>query len=54
MALTPSEQLVALSDYLANRREAILAAWRKLDSADPGQKTGRALTLGQFLARTPK
>ena len=53
MPLTPSEQLVALSDLLAARREAILAAWRKLDSSDPQQKTGRALTLGQFLDHIP-
>ena len=53
MPLTPSEQLVALSDLLAARREAILAAWRKLDSSDPEQKTGRALTLGQFLDHIP-
>jgi len=53
MSLTPSEQLVALSDLLAARREPILAAWRKLDRADPEQKTGRALTLGQFLDHIP-
>jgi signal transduction histidine kinase len=53
MSLTPSEQLVALSDLLAARRDSILAAWRKRDSADPEQKTGRALTLGQFLDHIP-
>lgn len=53
MPLTPSEQLVALSDLLAARRETILTAWRKLDRADPEQKTGRALTLGQFLDHVP-
>ena len=53
MPLTTSEQLAALSDLLAARREAILAAWRKLDRADPEQKTGRALTLGQFLDHIP-
>ena len=53
MSLTPSEQLVALSDLLAARRESILTAWRKLDRADPEQKTGRALTLGQFLDHIP-
>ena len=53
MPLTPSEQLVTLSDLLNARREAILAAWRKLDSADPEQKTGRALTLVQFLDHIP-
>ena len=53
MSLTPSEQLVALSDLLDARRESILAAWRKLDITDPEQKTGRALTLGQFLDHIP-
>ncbi len=53
MPLTPSQQLAALSDLLATRREAILAAWRKVDRADPEQKTGRALTLGQFLDHVP-
>ncbi len=53
MPLTPSEQLAALSDLLAARREAILAAWRKLDRADPEQMTGRSLTLGQFLDHIP-
>jgi signal transduction histidine kinase len=53
MSLTPREQLVALSDLLAARREAILTAWRKRDSADPEQKTGRSLTVGQFLDHIP-
>jgi signal transduction histidine kinase len=53
MPLTSSDQLVALSDLLAARRETILTAWRKLDRADPEQKTGRALTLGQFLDHVP-
>ncbi|MBE0543543.1 MAG: HAMP domain-containing histidine kinase [Verrucomicrobia bacterium] len=53
MALTPSQQLAALSDILAARRDAILLAWRKLDRADPEQLTGRALTLGQFLDHIP-
>ncbi|MDR3458929.1 MAG: HAMP domain-containing sensor histidine kinase [Verrucomicrobiae bacterium] len=53
MSLTPIQQLAALSDLLAARREAILAAWRKLERADPEQMTGRALTLGQFLDHIP-
>lgn len=53
VSLTNSQQLAALSDLLAQRREAILAAWRKLDRADPGQMTGRSLTLGQFLDHIP-
>ncbi len=48
-----SQQLAALSDLLAARREAILAAWRKRDRADPEQMTGRSLTLGQFLDHIP-
>ncbi len=53
MPLTSTEQLAALSDLLAARRESILAAWRKLDRADPEQRSGRALTLGQFLDHVP-
>ncbi len=53
MPLTPGQQLAALSDLLAVRREAILVAWRKLDRADPEQMTGRSLTLGQFLDHIP-
>jgi len=53
MPLTPIQQLASLSELLAARREAILAAWRKMDRADPEQKTGRALTLGQFLDHIP-
>ncbi len=53
MPLTPGQQLVALSDLLATRREAILSTWRKLDRADPEQMTGRALTIGQFLDHVP-
>ncbi len=53
MPLTTSEQLAALSDLLAARRDAILLAWRKLDRADPEQMTGRSLTIGQFLDHIP-
>jgi signal transduction histidine kinase len=53
MPLSRSQQLAALSDLLAARREAILVAWRKLDRADPEQMTGRALTIGQFLDHIP-
>jgi signal transduction histidine kinase len=53
MPLAKNQQLAALSDLLAARREAILVAWRKLDRADPEQMTGRALTLGQFLDHIP-
>ena len=53
MPLTKSQQLVALSNLFSARREAILMAWRKLDRADPEQRTGRALTIGQFLDHIP-
>ena len=53
MPLTKSQQLAALSDLLAARREAVLLAWRKVDRADPEQMTGRALTFGQFLDHIP-
>lgn len=53
MPMTKSQQLAALSDLLAARREAVLVAWRKVDRADPEQMTGRSLTLGQFLDHIP-
>jgi signal transduction histidine kinase len=53
MPLNRSEQLAALSELLAARREAMLLAWRKMDRADPEQMTGRSLTLGQFLDHIP-
>ena len=54
MPSSPSQQLAALSDLLASRRQAILLAWRKAARADPEQITGRALTLGQFLDHIPQ
>lgn len=54
MPLTPSQQLAALSDLLAARRDAILLAWRKAACADPEQMTGRSLTIGQFLDHIPQ
>ena len=54
MTTTRIEQLAALSDYLASRREAILVAWRKAARADPQQTTGRSLTIGQFLDHIPQ
>jgi len=53
MPLTKSQQLAALSDLFAERREAVLVAWRKVDRADPEQMTGRSLTIGQFLDHIP-
>jgi len=54
MPLTSCEQLAALSDLLAARRDAILLAWRKAARADPEQMTGRSLTIGQFLDHIPQ
>jgi len=54
MPLTKSQQLTALSDHFAARRDSILQAWRKADRADPDQITGRSLTVGQFLDHIPE
>jgi len=48
------QQLDALSDHLASRREAILLAWRQAAEADPEQMTARALTRGQFNDHIPE
>ena len=53
MPLSQSEQFSILSDSLAVRRDDILLAWRKASHADPGQTTGRSLSLGQFLDHIP-
>jgi signal transduction histidine kinase len=42
------EQLVALSAYLAARRETILEAWHRAADADPAQTTVSFLTRSQF------
>ena len=54
MPVSKSQQLAALCDYFATRRDAILQAWRKADRADPDQTTGRSLTLAQFLDHIPE
>lgn len=54
MPPTQSEQLDAICDFLASRREAILLAWRREAEADPAQKTARALTRGQFNDHIPE
>lgn len=54
MPVPKSQQLAVVCDYFATRRDAILAAWRKADRADPDQTTGRTLTLGQFLDHIPE
>lgn len=47
-------QLDALGDFLASRREVILAACRKAADADPGQTTVRSLTRSQFDDHIPE
>ena len=54
MLLPPGQQLAALSELLAARREGILLAWHKAARADPQQTTGRSLTTGQFLDHIPQ
>ncbi|HVU18052.1 MAG TPA: sensor histidine kinase [Candidatus Didemnitutus sp.] len=44
---------VELSSHLADRRQAILDAWRNRASADPEQSTARMLTRGQFENHIP-
>jgi signal transduction histidine kinase len=51
---TYSQELDALSDHLATRREAILQAWRNAAYADPEQTTARSLTRGQFNDHIPE
>jgi signal transduction histidine kinase len=54
MKPTTSDQLNELSDYLAQRRKAILVAWRQAANADPKQMTVRSLTHGQFNDHIPQ
>lgn len=53
MTLSQSEQFGVLADYLAARRDTLLLAWRRNACADPGQTTGRSLSVGQFLDHIP-
>ncbi|MFN2378194.1 MAG: ATP-binding protein [Candidatus Binatia bacterium] len=48
------QQLEALSDHLATRRQAILKDWRKAVDADPEQTTSHALTRRQFNDHIPQ
>ena len=48
------EQLVALSHYLASRRQAILEAWHAAADADPAQTTVSFLTRSQFNDHIPQ
>ncbi len=54
MNQTTSQQLGILCDFLAERRKAILAAWRKAAEADPEQTTAHGLTRGQFNDHIPE
>jgi signal transduction histidine kinase len=54
MTLSRYDQFDLLGDCLAARRQAILLAWRRAARADPGQTTGRSLSLGQFLDHIPQ
>lgn len=54
MTLSQSDQFGLLGDYLAARRDAILQTWRRTACADPGQTTGRSLSVGQFLDHIPQ
>lgn len=49
-----TEQLVALSAYLASRRGAILEAWHGAADADPAQTTVSFLTRSQFNDHIPQ
>ncbi len=53
MTLSQSEQFDLLGDFLAARRDEILRTWRRNACADPGQTTGRSLSVGQFLDHIP-
>ena len=47
-------QLLALADYLASRREEILAKWQRAAIVDPIQTTVRSLTRAQFYDHIPQ
>ena len=49
-----NQQLRALSDYLASKREEILLEWRQTAKADPVQTTARSLTGAQFQDHIPQ
>jgi signal transduction histidine kinase len=51
---TSTEQLAALSAYLASRRQAILEAWHAAADADPAQTTVSFLTRSQFNDHIPQ
>ena len=54
MQQTKLVQLNIFCDYLATRRNAILAAWRKESEIDPRQTTARSLTRAQFNDHVPE
>lgn len=54
MQKTKIVQFNIFSDYLATRRNAILAAWRKASELDPRQTTAQSLTRAQFNDHVPE
>jgi signal transduction histidine kinase len=48
------QQLLAISEHLAARRQAILEAWRAAATADPAQTTVSVLTRAQFNDHIPQ
>ena len=54
MEPTKIVQFNIFCDYLATRRNAILAAWRKASERDPRQTTARSLTRAQFNDHVPE
>jgi hypothetical protein len=49
----PAAELAALADYFADRREAILVAWRDAVEADPALSTASTLSRVQFNDHIP-
>lgn len=50
---TTNEQLSALADHLASRRDEMLSAWRRAVDADPALTTASTITRNQFVDHIP-
>ena len=48
-----TEALKQLANYLAERREIILAAWRQAVDGDPSLTTASTITRAQFIDHIP-
>ena len=48
-----SDALKRLANYLAERREVILAAWRRAVDGDPSLTTASTITRAQFIDHIP-